>query len=93
MALKWLGLVSYYSGPLLFTQLIKYVAPFIMAFIIALSMEGMVGFPKAVKAIEKLRWPYLLVFLVVVGGLIFMFYKIMVELWSGNGASGSVATF
>lgn len=86
MVLKWLGLVLLLIAALFlfFTQLLKYIAPFIMAFIIMVSIEGLVGFFE-----ERLRLSRgisvaisLLLFVIIVGGLLtFTFYRLTVELW------------
>lgn len=84
--LKWLGLVLLLIAALFlfFTRLIKYVAPFLMAFIIMISIEGMVGFfQKRLKLSRGLAVGIsLLLFVIVVGGILtFTFYRLTVELW------------
>lgn len=84
--LKWLGIaILIIAGIFLFfTQLLKYIAPFLTAFIIMISIEGLVSFLE--KRLKLPRGPAvaisLLLFVVIVGGiLVFTFYKLTVELW------------
>lgn len=84
--LKWLGLVLLITAAvfLFFTKLIKYVAPFLLAFLIMISIERLVSFLQ-----RKLKFPRslavaisLLFFIAAVGGiLVFTFYKLINELW------------
>ena len=81
--LKWLGIaILIIAGIFLFfTQLLKYIAPFLTAFIIMISIEGLVSFLG--KRLKLPRGPAvaisLLLFVVIVGHLVFTFYKLTVE--------------
>ncbi|HZJ58359.1 MAG TPA: sporulation integral membrane protein YtvI [Clostridia bacterium] len=84
--LKWLGIaILIILGLFLFfTRLIKYVAPFLIAFIVMISIEGLVTLLQ-----RRLKFPRspavavsLLLFVVVVGGILtFTFYRLTVEIW------------
>ncbi|NLN41946.1 MAG: AI-2E family transporter [Clostridiales bacterium] len=84
--LKWLGLVILIITAiyLFFTKLIKYVAPFLLAFLIMISIERLVSFLQ-----RRLKFPRsiavaisLLFFVAAVGGiLVLTFYKLINELW------------
>ncbi len=86
MALKWTGLILLLIVGvfLFFTQLLRYVAPFLIAFIIMVSIEWLVEFFQ-----KKLKLPRgiavaisILLFVVFVGGILaFTFYRLTVELW------------
>ena len=84
--LKWLGLVLLIIAAvfLFFTKLIKYVAPFLLAFLIMVSIEKPVDFiQKRLKLPRSIAVAVsLLFFVALVGGiLVFTFYKLINELW------------
>ncbi|NLJ41586.1 MAG: sporulation integral membrane protein YtvI [Clostridiales bacterium] len=84
--LKWLGLVLLLAGLLLlfFTRLFKYIAPFIIAFIIMVSIEKPIQFLQ--KKLKMTRGSAaaisLALFVVLIGGALgFIFSRIIIELW------------
>ncbi len=86
MVLKWLGLVILLIAALFlfFTQLLKYIAPFLIAFVIMVSIERLVVFfQKKLKLSRGIAVAIaLLLFVIVVGGILaFTFYRLTVELW------------
>ncbi|HZJ83122.1 MAG TPA: sporulation integral membrane protein YtvI [Clostridia bacterium] len=86
MVLKWLGIAALFTLAifLFFTQVLKYIAPFIIAFLIVLAIDKPVGFfEKQLKLPRGLAVALmLLIFFVVVGGIFgFVFYKIITEIW------------
>ena len=86
MILKWLGLILLLIAGLFlfFTQLVKYVAPFLIAFIIMVSIEGLANFfQRRLKFSRSLAVAIsLLLFVIVVGGILaFTFYKLTIEVW------------
>lgn len=86
MLLKWLGIALLFILAifLFFTQILKFVAPFLLAFLIVLAIDKPVGLlEKRLKLPRGLAVALaLVVFLVIVGGVLgFIFYKIIIEIW------------
>lgn len=84
--LKWLGMILLIVAAifLFFTELIKYVAPFLLAFIIMISIERSVHLlQRRLKLPRSIAVAIALLFFVgAVGGtLVFAFYKLINELW------------
>lgn len=84
--LKWIGIILLLIVGLFlfFTRLLKYIAPFLIAFVIMMSIEWLVDFFQ--KKIKLSRSPAvaisIILFIIVVGGILtFTFYRLTVELW------------
>lgn len=84
--LKWIGigLLFFLAIFLFFTQVLKFIAPFIIAFLITLAIDKPVGYLQdRLKLGRGLAVGLALTFFfILVGGVFgFVFYKIIVEIW------------